>query len=155
MLEKNVSTTSKEAMGKKQEDIQFGDATEQEVLPLLDKFFGEKHYKAMLPSGEVDTYCRWDFINEARTARRELKGRRVRHDQYPTALLNYSKIRNQDPSIQYTYIWKYTDGIYYLPYDKKVWDTFDVREMAVWRDGQCERQLCINVPHHRLRLLTP
>ena len=142
---------SKEAMGKKQEDLHFGDATEREVLPLLDKFFGEPHHKATLPNGEVDTYCRWDFLNAAETHRRELKGRRLRHDQYPTALLNYSKIRNQDPRYLYTYIWKYTDGIFYLPYDKSLWDTFDVTEMAVWRDGECERQLCIHVPHKHLR----
>jgi hypothetical protein len=135
---------------KKEQDIQFGRMTEHEVLPILDQFFGEPHHKETLPNGEVNEYDRWDFWNESKTKKKELKGRRIKHDAYPTALLNASKIRNQLPSVDYTYIWKYTDGIYYLPYTKTLWDTFKVTSMSVWRDGRCETQPCLNVPHQHL-----
>ncbi len=147
---KNIVPMSKEEMSKKQQDIEFGRMTEHEVLPILDAFFGEPHHKETLPNGEVNEFDRWDFWNESKTKKKELKGRRIKHDKFPTALLNASKIRNQLPSVDYTYIWKYTDGIYYLPYTKELWDTFKVTSMSVWRDGRCETQPCINVPHEHL-----
>jgi len=137
-------------INKKQQDIDFGRMTENEVLPILNEFFKEPHHKETLPNGEVNEYDRWDFWNESQTKKKELKGRRINHNKFPTALLNYSKIRNQSPSVEYTYIWKYNDGIFYLPYDKALWDTFDVTSMSVWRDGRCETQPCINVPHQHL-----
>lgn len=147
---KNLAPPSKDEMGKKAMDIQFGKKTEEEVLPILNAFFGEEHHKGTLPNGEVNEYDRWDFWNKSKTKKKELKGRRIAHDAYPTALLNYSKIANQLPNVDYTYIWKYTDGIYYLPYDKTLWDTFKISPMSVWRDGRCETQPCINVPHQHL-----
>lgn len=147
---KKVAPISKDEMSKKQLDIQFGKKKEQEVCPLLETFFGEKLHKARLPNGEENEYDRWDFLNETETKRFELKGRRIKHDKFPTALLNQSKITNQLPNVDYTYIWDYTDGIYYLPYTKELWDTFPVSSMSVWRDGRCETQPCINVPHEHL-----
>lgn len=141
-------------MSKKTQDIQFGKKKEAEVRPLLETFFGVALHKATLPNGDEDEFDRWDFLNDDETKRFELKGRRIKHNQYPTAVLNYSKIKNQDPSVDYTYIWNYTDGIYYLPYNEELWKTFKVKPMSVWRDGYCETQPCINVPHEHLVALT-
>jgi len=139
-------------MSKRQADVTFGKKSEMEMIPFLNKYYGEEHFKGVLPNGEVDEYDRHDFWNASKTAKRELKTRRITHTQYSTALINQSKILNQDPNVAYTYIWKYTDGIYFLDYDKTVWDTFYVKKNhTVYRDGRYEIQPVIEVPSTLLK----
>ena len=141
-------------MSKKQRDIAFGKINEREMLPLIDLVFGEKHHKELLPSGEENEYDRHDFFNETHTKKKELKSRRISSKDYSTAIVNQSKIDHQDPKIEYTYIWKYTDGLFFLPYDKTVWtkdNGFYTSVMKVWRDGCCEEQPVMNVPHRHLK----
>jgi hypothetical protein len=133
---------------KKQLDLEFGELGERLALPILDTFFGGKHLKS------ASSHDRWDYIVDGDpSVRRELKSRRIRHNEYETAILNHSKILNQDPNIKYTYIWHYTDGWYYLPYDANVWTNengFVITMMNCWRDGRCESQPVINIPHRHL-----
>jgi hypothetical protein len=158
LLEINVSGIVIEEMvatpkTKKQMDIEFGRINEQAMLPIINRVFGEEHHKEKLPSGEENEYDRHDFWNTARTKKKELKTRRIRHDEFATAVVNHSKIVNQDPSVEYTYIWKYTDGCYYLPYDADLWKAdkgFYISSMRCWRDGVCEEQPVMNVPRHYL-----
>jgi hypothetical protein len=141
---------------KKQMDIEFGKVSEKEMLPLLDKFFKDTHHKERLPSGEEDEFDRHDFWNATRDKKKELKTRRIKHDDYATAVVNFSKIKNQDPKVAYTYIWKYTDGCYYLDYDPSLWCSdkgFYTSMMKVWRDGRCETQPVMNVPREYLKPL--
>ena len=143
-------------MSKKSLDIAFGKLNEQEMLPVLDKFFNDKHHKERLPSGEEWEFDRHDFFNADRTKKRELKTRRIHSSDYSTAVVNHSKIINQDPSIKYTYIWKFTDGCFYLDYDVDFWtedNGFYVSTMKCWRDGKCEIQPVMNVPHRHLKKL--
>jgi len=144
------------AKSKKQMDIEFGRISEQEMLPVLNKVFGEEHHKEKLPSGEEHEFDRHDFWNATRTKKKELKTRRIGHTDYSTAVVNNSKIINQDPKIAYTYIWKYTDGVFYLDYDKTLWtkdNGFYVSMMKCWRDGVCEEQPVMNVPRRYLNRL--
>ena len=143
-------------MSKKSLDIAFGKINEQEMLPLLDTFFKDTHHKEKLASGEENEYDRHDFWNGDRTKKKELKTRRIRHDEYNTAVVNKSKIVHQDPSVAYTYIWKYTDGCFYLDYDAQLWteeNGFYTSMMNVWRDGRCESQPVMNVPRKYLKPL--
>lgn len=143
-------------MSKKAMDIEFGKVSEQEMLPVLDKFFKDTHHKEKLPSGEENAYDRHDFWNADKSKKKELKTRRIRHDEYNTAVVNKSKIVNQDPNVAYTYIWKYTDGCFYLDYDKELWNEsngFYTSMMNCWRDGVCETQPVLNVPRKYLKPL--
>lgn len=136
------------AKSKKLLDLEFGELGEKMAIPVLDKFFGCKHVKSSF------SHDRWDYLVEGDpNVRRELKSRRINHDDYPTAVLNHSKITNQLPNIKYCYIWHYVDGWYYLEYDPNVWTVengFIITQMDCWRDGRCERQPVINIPHERL-----
>jgi len=133
---------------KKQLDLEFGDEGERLAVPIMDRFFGGSHRKS------ENDHDRWDYFTDDNGIRRELKSRRIRHDEYATALLNQSKINNQDPNIKYTYVWHYTDGWFYLDYDPVLWtkeNGFITTMMECWRDGRCERQPVINIPHRHLR----
>ena len=142
-------------MSKRLADMKFGKQSEEVMIHFLNAFYGEEHHKETLPNGEVDEYDRHDFWNASRSAKRELKTRRICHTQYPTALINQSKITHQDPNVKYTYIWKYTDGVFYLDYDKTLWDTFNVKKNhTVYRDGRYEIQPVIEVPSTLLKAMT-
>lgn len=104
----------------KKSDLEFGNKNEMEVLPILIKFFNEPLKKT------TDTYDTKDFVGL--TLDFELKSRRIRHDQYPTALVGENKILSRDKSRDYYVVWKYTDGLFYLKYNKELWDTFTIEE---------------------------
>ena len=146
--------SSKEMVSTKKElDIAFGKLNEAEMLPVLDRVFNDTHHFTKLPSGEAHEFARHDFFNADMTKKKELKSRRISIKDYSTAVVNLSKITNQDPKIHYTYCWKYTDGVFYLPYDKTLWSKengFYTSMMNVWRDGVCESQPVLNVPHKYL-----
>ena len=133
---------------KKQLDLEFGAIGERMAIPVLNNFFGGSHIKSSF------SHDRWDYSVEGNpNIRRELKSRRIAHNQYGTAVLNHSKITNQKPNVNYTYVWHYTDGWFYLDYDPNVWtkeNGFIITMMDCWRDGVCERQPVINVPHQYL-----
>lgn len=105
-------------MASQQNDLKFGLEQEDIILPILEKYFIDKiqHTK--------DKYCKYDFKGEKFNY--ELKSRKIKHNQYNTALLGYNKKPN-DKKPQY-FIFNYTDGIYYIKYDEKVFNTFDVKE---------------------------
>jgi|APCry1669191812_1035378.scaffolds.fasta_scaffold55596_2 hypothetical protein len=132
-------------MSKLQADLTFGIWNETKMKPILEKFFNENLTKTF------SKYDAHDFMNENKKKKFELKSRRIVHNQYPTAIVNASKIRKQDPNVFHTYVWNYTDGLYYLPYDKDIWKNFTIRPMRVERDGRVEIEDVIDVPHTYLR----
>lgn len=103
------------------EDRRFGLKNQQQVMPFIEKHLG-------ISLTENHNYHEMDFCNNEKTIYVELKSRRVTHNQYPTALIGKNKIDfcNQDLQKEYYFFWKYEDGIYYLKYNKTIWDTFKV-----------------------------
>lgn len=100
------------------EDLIFGGNNERDVLPLLIKYFNQHLEKTK------DTHDTKDFVGV--TIDMELKSRRIPHNKYPTALVGENKILARDKSRDYYVVWKYTDGLFYLKYDKELWDTFTI-----------------------------
>lgn len=130
-------------LSKKEMDAQFGSLAEKEFLPLLNNFYGETYTKSANPME------RFDFYNEKKTRHVELKARRIRHNVFDTAVVNFSKILNHKVGISYVYFWKYVDGWFYLPYDRELWtkeNGFYVSKMKVERDGTWEVQDIMNIP---------
>lgn len=74
----------------------------------------------------LDDYSVMDWANPSRTVYVELKSRRIRHDQYPTAIIGLNKIEFcTDPSKEYYFCFSYLDGLYYIKYDADVFANFD------------------------------
>lgn len=83
-----------------------------------------------------------DYTNLGRTIYVELKTRRIKHDQYPTAIIGLNKLKwcQRDPTKEYYFVFCYTDGLYYIKYDDTVFNEFE-RNLEYYRG---ERDDCIN-----------
>jgi len=63
-----------------------------------------------------------------RTIEIELKTRRIRHDQYPTTMVGQNKIDYcSSPNVDYYFAFNFSDGLYYIKYDRALFDTFERR----------------------------
>lgn len=87
-----------------QNDLKFGLSEEIRIKKLLEDNFGSLE--------SLDKYNPFDFENDKYLL--ELKSRRVTHNLYPTAMVNYSKLlKTKDTTKTRVIIFNYTDGIYY------------------------------------------
>jgi hypothetical protein len=85
----------------------------------------------------------FDYNNRAKTIYVELKSRRIRHDEYSTALIGLNKIEACiNPDVDYYFVYNYLDGIYYIKYDKTEFSAFEV-DTSYQRS---DRGDCLNKP---------
>jgi hypothetical protein len=97
-----------------------------------------------------------DYINDNKTIYIEMKTRRVNHDQYPTALIGKNKVDFcQKSSATCYFVYVYMDGMFYIKYDKALFDTFECRDYERgYRTGGIQpRQLFYFIPHTKLQSL--
>ena len=121
-------------MTTQKEDLAFGLSSEDKLLQTLDGVFGTRLSKSSY-------YSPMDFHNSSKTLYVELKTRRIAHDRYSTALIGLNKTHFcSDPEKKYYFVYCYTDGMYYIEYNKELFDTFDVDYEYVRGD----RSDCIN-----------
>ena len=124
-------------MKHQREDLAFGAKSEIETLPILQTLAGS-------PLIKTAPFHPMDYTNEAMTVFVELKTRRIRHDQYPTALIGKNKIDFCfDPATTtYYFCFSYNDGLYSIKYDPEVFKTFRVEDEYV----RSPRYGCANIP---------
>jgi hypothetical protein len=114
-------------MSKKASDLLFGTKNEELALPLIENFLNCKLQKTR-------NYYISDFVNE--TYEIELKSRRVCHNQYAETKLGNNKIKYFEKSNKQCFIFYYfTDGLFYIQYDKDLFKTFEVKKDKLIRDG--------------------
>jgi len=100
-------------------DYKNGMEGEREVLPIIKEFF-KRDIKAT--TYKFDTF---DFYDEE--YKYELKTRTNAYSQYPTTLISTNKITDNTKMI---FLFNFTDGLYYIEYEKTLFDTFE-RKMFV------------------------
>jgi len=106
-------------MATRANDLLFGRGSEWNNKGVLEKHLGI----TLSPMGTYDVF---DFVNGNNTVYVELKTRRIPHDRYDTAIIGANKVDwCDDPTKTYWFAYCYTDGIYIIKYDKKVFDTFE------------------------------
>ena len=131
-------------------DLAFGEMSERETQNHIEGFLNE-------PLQRQGGYSTMDYSNPNKTIWAELKTRRIRHNQYPTAIIGRNKINFcSDPQRSYYFFYRYTDGIFYIKYDKTVFDTFEVEDYQRGERSDCidNAQSCVFIPHgHLTRLL--
>lgn len=111
-------------------DISYGLANEEEVMPLL-----ETHFNTALVKSS-NKYCKYDFKGEG--IKIELKSRRFNYSKYPTTFINSSKldyVKTLGDDTLFYFVFKYTDGIYYIKYDRELFDTFHQANTTIHSRG--------------------
>jgi hypothetical protein len=128
------------------DDITFGEASEQNIQNQLQQFLAE-------PLQRQGGYSLMDFCNEGKTVWVELKTRRIRHNQYPTAIIGRNKINFcSDPEKKYYFVYAYTDGLFYIKYDKELFDTFEVGDFQRGNRPDCYNgpSTVVHIPYSHL-----
>lgn len=117
-------------------DIAYGTSRETNLHTQIEELVGDK----VEWRGGMEVF---DYRNRAKTIYAELKSRRIKHDEFSTALIGLNKVEFcTNPNVDYYFAYSYLDGIYYIKYDKDLFSTFEVN--TSYKRG--ERSDCINRP---------
>jgi hypothetical protein len=125
-------------------DLAYGTASENANHIHIQKFLG---YDIKMAGGTA----RLDIVRLSdNVSVGELKSRRVKYNYYPTVYIGLNKIKafTKDDT-NYFCFFKFTDGLYYIKYNKETFDTFDIEEMSR-NDEPWKRSKVINIPMNLL-----
>ena len=106
-------------------DYDFGVQKQIELLEILEDYFKDN----LVPT--VGRYAPYDY--EGDTTSYELKSRNNASTTYPTTCIGQDKISPTHPKKQ-VFLFHFTDGTFYIPYDKEVFDAFETKPFRRWRD---------------------
>lgn len=106
----------------------------QHQLALLPKL--ESYFKDQLKA-TTGKFSKYDY--EGITADYELKSRNNTYQFYPTTCIAMDKI-NPDHTKKQIYIFHFTDGTYYIEYDKELFATFYVKDFRRFRQGVNDKE---------------
>jgi hypothetical protein len=128
----------------KENDIEFGKQNENNVLPKLS-FFGE-----VIPMD--DPYAPFDFRTRNKKTFIELKTRNNAKDKYPTTMVSQSKVNiaKEYPKKTFIFCFNFTDGLYYIYYDKDVFDRFETSQGGRTDRGRDEFNTYCFIPVSKL-----
>jgi len=134
-------------------DYTFGTNSEKETRSKLEEVFATTlHHRTENP------FSQFDYDNGS-TFYLELKTRRIRHDQFPTAIIGKNKvdIAAANPNRTYWFCFNYTDGLYGIRYDKEKFSKYVTTEYSRGdrTDYHNNAQTCCFIAHEDLIALTP
>ena len=128
------------------DDYKYGTQNEQNVKSKLDVFFNTK----LIHRGGNSTF---DYDNGSNIFV-ELKSRRIRHDQYDTAIIGANKVESakKNPQNTYWFCYLYEDGLYGIKYDAEKFAKYDCRAYSRGsREDKNDRpQMCYFIPTSHL-----
>ena len=107
-----------------EQEIKFGLANEQPVINILKVFFNEDIEKT------CDKYCPYDAISN--NCKYEIKTRRLKYSSFPTTIISLTKL---DVKGNLRFVFSFTDGLFYIDYDKELFKTFEIRHIKLNRLG--------------------
>jgi hypothetical protein len=115
-------------------DLNFGLGCENLILETIKTYFNDDIKK------NNNKYAFFDFMGN--DCMYELKSRRVNHNTYSTTIFPKHKIDNTDSlNKKRVLLFGFNDGLYYIEYDKKVFDTFKISNRRYRTDryynGKC------------------
>jgi len=105
-------------------DLKFGAKGERDVLPLINHFFKD----TAVAFEEI--YSTQDFFSQKSVY--ELKSRKIKHDAYKTAIIGVNKaiLKPADKGKTLYFLFNYIDGLYYIQYDKTIFNTFNKKSFC-------------------------
>jgi hypothetical protein len=125
------------------QDLTFGLASELRIKPLLEKEFNDALDK-------TDTFHPMDYVGTACWV--EIKTRTCSFMTYSTTMLPYSKIVfTKDSKKPVYFVFVFTDGVYYIQYDEKLFNTFYMTAFQrTGRDKIDTEQVYVYIPCNKL-----
>ena len=122
-------------------DYNFGKMKEAEALSMIQNYFNDDSIYQT-----TERYNPYDYIG--RDAVYDIKSRTNTYNRYPTTLLKCYHLDKKPADKDLIFLFYFTDGLYYIKYDKKLFDTFQINELKRgFRVGK--------VDLHELHLLIP
>jgi hypothetical protein len=125
---------------------QIGKNNEAEIHFLLDEYFNTTFYADPNIYGKHDFYNNEGgvYFNKSKATKAvEVKSRLdITHNRWWTAFIDKHKVDAQIPNIEYYYVYIYADGIFYIKYDKVLFDTFDINNEAIGYREDVGRMEC-------------
>ena len=104
-----------------QKDLQFGLQSEKDQLPIIRKYFNDPTIERATKTFSVNDYL-------SSNKRLELKTRTFNYNKYETTMIGLSKTKDAIKfDGEYFFLFKFTDGLYFIKYDKELFDTFEVK----------------------------
>ncbi len=107
------------------EDFKYGISKENELKPIIESRFDIKLTKA-------SKFHNFDFLCESTKTLYEIKSRKNNHNTYPTTMIGYNKLdfikfKQEKTYKHFVFMFNFIDGLYYIKYNKKLFDTFEVK----------------------------
>ncbi len=129
-------------MSKKYSDLVFGKLKEVEIKEILEGFFNTK-------LNTSSKYNLIDFYNDEIYI--ELKSRRNTYNKFNTTIIGSNKIDYVKTLNKKCYfVFCYLDGLYYIEYSN-LFDSFDLCEEYIFRDGKKELKTNYHIPIEYLK----
>jgi hypothetical protein len=130
-------------------DLAYGTSNEVPTKSILESFFNT----TLKQRGGYSVFD-YDNVDEGQTMFIELKSRRIPHNLYPTSIIGANKVwtASQNPDRTYWFCYKYTDGIWGIKYDRKLFETFDRSDFSRGErsDFHNHPQECYFIPREHL-----
>jgi len=125
-------------------DLRYGMKTEETIVETFNRYFGTEFRNTK----EIynTPYYKYDFENADKSICIELKSRRNRYDEYPTTIIPVSKVLTITG--RYIFVFKFTDGTYYIDYNKEKFSKYSIRLISTYRKGIVDApkpHFCINI----------
>lgn len=122
-------------------DLKMGLEKELEVVDILKLNWEDEEDIRNTKDIYGDDYYIYDFEAKSGTSW-ELKSRRIAKNQYDTTIVPVHKVRKTDK--KQVFVFNFTDACCSLDYDKELWDTFEIKDVKVWRYGKVDKP----TPHY-------
>jgi hypothetical protein len=94
---------------------EFGKKSEEETLPIIRRFFKDETIE---PTKKH--FDKWDYTSQSKNY--ELKTRTCKYSEYPTTMITQDKCK-----IDSILLFKFTDGLYYIEYNKEQFDKYEIK----------------------------
>lgn len=136
-------------------NVAIGNSNEMAIKHILEAFTKSDLYK------DPAMYAKCDFYNSddkaTATVGVEVKGRvDIPHNDWPTGFVDVHKVEAHKPHIKYYYVFIYNNGIYYTPYNRKRFNSYNIdRSQTEYRPdlGRKEISPKYEVPYTDMRLM--
>lgn len=121
-------------------DIKFGLGNELQTIDLLKQYFKDSELKKT-----EQQYCPYDFYSTSK--RIELKTRKNSSTKYKTTMIGHNKIKPAHMyDGEYYFVFKFTDGLFYIKYNKELFERFEMQVGGRNDRGIVENDVYIMIP---------